>query len=76
MNNLKTQSVEELIINSFEKKVANIAAEKIQAILDDTSKLIYDQISEMFDENQADEAENAFEQICFSVNHRILSKFL
>jgi len=72
MNNFKTQSVEEKIINSFEIKVSKIAAEKIDQVLEETYKLIYDQICEMFDEDaNVFEVERCVDQICNSVTSRI-----
>lgn len=75
MNNFKTQSVEEKIINAFEIKVSKIAAEKIDAVLEETYKLIYDQICEMFDEDaNVFEVERCVDQICDSVTLRIQRK--
>ena len=72
MNPLARKSTEEIIINAFENKVSKIAAEKIDAILDETFKLVYDQICEMFDENsEPDLVERCVDEICNSVTHRI-----
>jgi hypothetical protein len=72
MNNFRTQSVEEKIINAFEIKVSKIAAEKIDQVLEETYKLIYDQICEMFDEDaNVFEVERCVDQICNSVTSRI-----
>jgi hypothetical protein len=75
MNPLSRKSTEEIIINAFEAKVAKAAAEKIDAVLDGTYKLIYDEICEMFgDEAEADVVERCVDEICNSVNNKIMRK--
>ena len=73
MNPLKRSSTEEIIINAFEKKVAKAAAEKIDAVLDGTYKLVYDEICELFGED-ADPSvvERCVDEICNSVGLKIM----
>lgn len=75
MNPLSRKSTEEIIIDAFEAKVAKAAAEKIDAVLDGTYKLIYDEICEMFgDEAEVDVVERCVNEICYSVNNKIMRK--
>lgn len=75
MNPLKRSSTEEIIINAFENKVANGAAEKIDAVLDGAYKFIYDEICEMFGENAEPEVvERCVDEICNSVTLKIMRK--
>ena len=72
MNPLKRKSTEEIIINAFETKVANAAAEKIDAVLDGAYKLIYDEICEMFGENADPEVvERCVDEVCNGVTFKI-----
>ena len=72
MNPLSRKSTEEVIINAFEAKVAKIAAQKIDRILDETYNLINEEICKLFDETEnAFLVERCVDEICNSVTLRI-----